>query len=98
MPLRAVLFEFDGVIADTENVHIAAWERTFAAMGWDVPPEICARAAEEDDRVSLTRVMAARGFADGGIAGRVGRKQVHTATKLSACPRLYPGVRELIAH
>jgi hypothetical protein len=25
MPLRAVCFDFDGVIADTENIPIAAW-------------------------------------------------------------------------
>ncbi len=30
MPTRAVLFDFDGVIADTENIHIAAWQRTLA--------------------------------------------------------------------
>src|SRR4051812_965395 len=34
---RAVLFDFDGVLADTENIHVAAWERTFGAMGLDVP-------------------------------------------------------------
>ena len=28
----AVLFDFDGVLADTENVHVAAWQRTLARM------------------------------------------------------------------
>src|SRR4051794_725318 len=46
---RAVFFDFDGVLADTENIHIAAWERTFGDLGWDVPPADCARAAEVDD-------------------------------------------------
>ncbi len=41
MPPQALLFDFDGVIADTENIHIAAWERTFGLMGWDVPIELC---------------------------------------------------------
>jgi beta-phosphoglucomutase len=50
MPLKAVLFDFDGVIADTDNHHIAAWQRTLAAMGWQVVDEVAARAAEIDDR------------------------------------------------
>ena len=96
MPIRAVLFDFDGVIADTENVHVAAWERTFAMMGWDVPPEICARAAEEDDRLFLRALFAERGLKDGDVTGWVGRKQALTVAMLSACPRLCPGVEPLI--
>ena len=42
MSLRALLFDFDGVLADTENIHVAAWERTFADLGWEVPDEVCA--------------------------------------------------------
>ena len=42
MPPRAVLFDFDGVLADTENIHVAAWQRTFADLGWEVPDEVCA--------------------------------------------------------
>ena len=42
MPPRAVLFDFDGVLADTENIHVAAWQRTFADLGWVVPDEVCA--------------------------------------------------------
>ena len=45
MSLCALLFDFDGVLADTENIHVAAWQRTFADLGWDVPDEVCARAA-----------------------------------------------------
>ena len=37
MPPRAVLFDFDGVIADTENHHIAAWQRTSPAWAGRSP-------------------------------------------------------------
>ena len=97
MPPLAVLFDFDGVIADTENVHVVAWERTFALMGWDVPPETCARAAEEDDRLFLKEVFASRGIDDGDVAGWVARKQGETVAMLRACPRIYPGVSDLVA-
>src|SRR2546423_1521894 len=45
MPVRAVLFDFDGVIADTENHHVAAWQRTFLDMGWAVPDDVGVRAS-----------------------------------------------------
>ena len=53
MKFRAVLFDFDGVIADTENHHVAAWQRTFGLMGWLVPDLVCSRAAEQDDHEFL---------------------------------------------
>jgi HAD superfamily hydrolase (TIGR01509 family) len=97
MTTLAVLFDFDGVIADTENVHVAAWERTFAAMGWDVAPEVCAQAMEVDDRVFLTDIFARPGIeGDGDVVGWVRRKQDLTASLLADAPRLNPGVPELI--
>jgi beta-phosphoglucomutase len=93
---RAVLFDFDGVLADTENIHVAAWERTFGALGWDVPPEVCARAAEQDDRRFLAEIFAARGIDGGYVAGWVERKQRLTRMMLADSPRLYPGVDELV--
>lgn len=96
MPPRAVLFDFDGVLADTENVHVAAWERTFALMGWDVPPEVCARAAEEDDRAFLQSLLLEREIEDGDVKGWVARKQQLTVAMLAASPRIYPGVRDLV--
>jgi len=98
MPPLAVLFDFDGVIADTENIHVAAWERTFGSMGWDVPPEDCARAAEVDDRAFLTGLLAVRGIDGGDVAGWVRRKQETTLALLADAPRIYPGVRELVGH
>ena len=34
MPIRAVVLDFDGVIADTERLHYAAFREVFAARGW----------------------------------------------------------------
>ena len=96
MPTRAVLFDFDGVIADTENIHVAAWERTFASMGREVPAEVCARSVEEDDRAFLKSVFAETGVTDGDIEGWVKRKQAATLEMLQAYPRIYPGFQELV--
>lgn len=95
-PPRAVLFDFDGVLADTENIHVAAWERTFAALGWEVASDVCARAAEEDDRAFLSQVFAEHGVHDGDVAGWVARKQQLMRTLLADSPRLHHGVKELV--
>jgi HAD superfamily hydrolase (TIGR01509 family) len=97
MPPRAVLFDFDGVIADTENIHVAAWERTFADLGWEVADAVCARAMDLDDRVFLAEIFAGRGIERGDVEGWVRRKQRLTVAMLADAPRVYPGVAELVA-
>ena len=92
----AVLFDFDGVIADTENHHIAAWQRTLMALGWEVPDEIAARSAEVDDREFLRELFAHHEIKDGDIEGWVRKKQALTIRLLQDAPRIYPGVVELV--
>ena len=97
MPLRAVLLDFDGVMADTENIHVAAWQRTFSALGWEVPDDVCARSVEEDDRVFLAKVFEEHQVEDGDVSGWVLRKQELAVAMLRDSPRLYPGVASLVA-
>jgi HAD superfamily hydrolase (TIGR01509 family) len=96
MPLKAVLFDFDGVIAETENHHVAAWQRTLAAMGWQVPDEIAVRAAEVDDRDFLFDLFTLRGMPVDRIDEWVNRKRVLTRDMLRDSPRIYPGVTDLV--
>ena len=96
MPTRAVLFDFDGVIADTENVHVVAWQRTFGVMGWLEADEACARAAEVDDRAFVAEVFERRKIESGDVEGWVARKQVLTLRLLADAPRVYRGAAELV--
>ena len=96
MPVRAVLFDFDGVIADTENHHVAAWQRTFNDMGWVVPDDVCARAMELDDRALLAELFEDRKIEGGDVEGWVRRKQETTRMLLRDAPRVYPGVVTLV--
>jgi beta-phosphoglucomutase len=98
MPPRAVLFDFDGVIADTENHHIAAWQRTLLALGWEIPDEEAARSAEVDDREFLRVLFAARRVERADIEGWTRKKQKLTVELLRDAPRIYPGVIELIGN
>jgi len=38
-PLAAIVFDFDGVIADTERLHLSAFQRAFAPHGWTIDEE-----------------------------------------------------------
>jgi beta-phosphoglucomutase len=96
MVLEAVLFDFDGVIAETENYHIAAWQRTLSVLGWDLPDEEAARAAELDDREFLSDLFSKRGVTEGNVGEWLRRKQIITVNMLRAAPALYPGVLELV--
>ncbi len=96
MALKAVLLDFDGVIAETENHHIAAWQRTLSSMGWQVPDEAAARSADVDDRQFLTELFAQRGIVSGKVEDWVRRKQTLAVRMLKDSPWLYPGAVDLI--
>ncbi len=95
-PARAVLFDFDGVIADTENVHVVAWQRTFGLMGWLESDETCARAFEVDDRAFCAEVFDRRKLEGGDVEGWSRRKQELTLGLLAEGARVYPGVAALV--
>ncbi|MGE3819378.1 MAG: HAD family hydrolase [Isosphaeraceae bacterium] len=96
MPLRALCLDFDGVIADTENHHVAAWQRTLGSLGWEVDDQLCARSLWQDDRSFLAELFQSRGVVGGDVEGWVRRKQELTKSLLADAPRVYPGVPELI--
>jgi beta-phosphoglucomutase len=96
MRLKAILLDFDGVIAETDNHHVAAWQRTLSTMGWQIPDDVAARSAEIDDREFLARLFAARGVVSHKLEEWVRRKQVLTVQMLKNSPRLYPGSVDLI--
>jgi beta-phosphoglucomutase len=97
MALKAVLLDFEGVVADTDNHHIAAWQRTLAALGWQVADDVAARAAEVDDRVFLAELFEQRGVTGAKVEHWLRKKQALTVQLMTASPRLYPGVVELTA-
>lgn len=93
---RAVLFDFDGVIADTENVHIVAWQRTLDRMGWELTDEAAAAAAEVDDRQFLFDLFAERRIVKADHDGWLRLKQDFTESMLADNPGVYPGVVPLV--
>ena len=96
MTPEAILFDFDGVIAETENHHVAAWQRTASFMGLQITDEVAARAMEVDDREFLTDLFTEREIPVDKVDEWVDRKQTLTVELLRYAPRVYPGVVELV--
>jgi HAD superfamily hydrolase (TIGR01509 family) len=96
MSVRAVLFDFDGVIADTENIHIVAWQHTLGRMGWLIPDQVAAKAAEVDDRLWLQALFASKKIKEADIEGWCRRKQELTIRMLKESPPIYPGLAALV--
>ncbi len=96
MAPKAVLFDFDGVLVDSENHHIAAWQRVFTVLGWYVPEPAAARAGVLDDRTFAEEIFTEWGAPLHDLDGWIARKQAIATMLLRDAPRLYPGTRELI--
>lgn len=96
MPTRAVLFRFDGVLADTANVRIAAWQRTFRALGWVESDETCARGITLEDEAFAAEVFARRKVEEGDPAGWSERQQGLALQLLRDRPLLMPRIPDLV--
>jgi beta-phosphoglucomutase-like phosphatase (HAD superfamily) len=60
--MRAVIFDFDGVLADTEQLHYAALRDTLASQGWTLTYDTyLAEYLGYDDRGCVTVFAAAQG-------------------------------------
>lgn len=71
MSLEAVIFDMDGVLADTEPLHAAAYVRTFAEFGLKIGPE------EFHREVTVKGRMVADWFRD--LGGRADRDELYNA-------------------
>ena len=96
--LAAVIFDFDGVIVDTEPLHYKAFQDILAPFGlaysWD---EYLSRYIGFDDRDAFREVfrLAGRPLADKELLGLIDRK-AHAFQTIAAGVEPYPGVVELV--
>jgi len=97
--LRAIVFDFDGVIANSEPLHFRAFRDVLAQDGIELKePEYYARYLGYDDRGTFGAIAAERGatWTLGQVANLVGRK----ARRLEQLERdmsvLFPGAETVI--
>jgi HAD superfamily hydrolase (TIGR01509 family) len=97
-PLRAVIFDFDGVLADTEELHYAAFQSVAAGAGLTLThADYFEQFLGLPDRDCLAALYAraARPVTDAELDRLVGDKRAAFAQR-SRRARLYPGVADTL--
>jgi len=96
---RAVLFDFDGVIADSEPLHLRVFQEVLAPLGIAISPaEYAQRYLGYDDRGVFTEALRAHGRhpTRTEVATLVADKASRFRRLLEAEVRIYPGVTSLV--
>lgn len=99
MMLRAILFDFDGVVADNEPVHLAMFQRVLGEIGLFLSKEeYNAHYLGYDDKGCFAALLAARGRPASAavIEDLVGRKARAYLDSIRRHLVIFPGVRELV--
>ncbi len=97
--LQAIVFDFDGVIANSEPLHLRAFQQALAGRQIALTPaDYYSRYLGYDDvgvfrQVALDRSIT---LTDGEIAGLVEQKGQHIQQLLSAGEVLFPGAADFI--
>jgi beta-phosphoglucomutase len=99
MRIRAVIFDFDGVIADTEGLHFESFARVLAEEGIVITrEENDRRFLGINDRAGFEKALeeAGRSLPPGSAEALKERKSVFYRERLAEA-RLFPGVDALLA-
>ena len=97
--LQAIVFDFDGVIANSEPLHLLAFQRTLADEGIELDAdEYFARYLGYDDVGMFATLSQDRGLGmtDRDITTLVARKGATLSEMMQAGAVLFPGAREFI--
>jgi HAD superfamily hydrolase (TIGR01509 family) len=96
---RAVLFDCDGIIADSEPLHLSAFQEVLAPLGITITPaDYIARYLGFDDRGVFTEALRAHGRKPtaGEVAALIAEKARRFRAVLERETHIYPGVTALV--
>lgn len=97
--LKAIIFDCDGVIADTEPIHMGAFQRVLSEEGITLREEdYFARYLALDDRGCFRKAFAGRGdsLTEEALNGVVERKSAYVGSAMEAGLNLLPGAAAFI--
>lgn len=97
--LRAIIFDFDGVIADSEPVHFVVFQHVLGEVGFSLSKdEYYAQYLGCDDRGCFSQFLTARGQSPSPalLDDLVRRKSVVYLTHIKQHLVIFPGVREFV--
>ena len=96
---RAIVFDFDGVLADSEPLHLATYQEVFSALGATLTrDDYYAHYLGYDDEGVFRRMAAVQGWPldDGRVAALVAQKSRVFDEVLASTDVLYPGAARCI--
>jgi beta-phosphoglucomutase len=97
--LKAIIFDCDGVIADTEPIHMTVLQRVLGEEGITLREEdYFARYLALDDRGCFRKAFAGRGdsLTEEALNGLISRKSAYVDTAMLAELKLLPGAAAFI--
>ncbi len=97
--LRAIIFDFDGVVADNEPIHLAAFQDVLREQNITMTTEeYYDRYVGYDDKGCFEAVLKAHGRPRSSalIAGMIAKKSRIFMDRLKARLRIFPGVQTLV--
>lgn len=97
--LRAVIFDFDGVVADSEPIHFAMFQRVLAEIGLPLAEsDYYEHYVGYDDKGCFSTVLAAHGrsVSQAVIDDLIARKTRAFLDQVKQHLVIFPGVRELV--
>lgn len=97
--LRAVIFDFDGVIANTEHLHLGAFQKTLAGEGIELTEEdYYANYLAYDDKTLFAKLYEERAVEldDALLSALMDRKSLHYDEMIEGNIELLPGAIDFI--
>lgn len=95
-----MIFDFDGVIADSESLHLRAFQRTLSPLGLELSAEdYYSRYLAFDDRTFFGEFLrdSGRPAGEDAVAELVERKAVFFEESSGRDVRIFPGVEEFLS-
>jgi HAD superfamily hydrolase (TIGR01509 family) len=93
--MRAMIFDVDGTLLDTNPAHVRAWAQAFARLGYDIPVERIEQEIGKGGDKLVPSVLGEEEEASVGEALRQAQKEEFLAIAEREHFRVFPGVPEI---